>query len=105
MCQITSRVLPPRVPTQAIQQQGYSEEIGFNAFMYVNVDEMRRVLSWLVGALPAVEEPAGDPKAAAAAKTVAGRGAPSPPVCLNGTARSFWNILTSGFVLRSLWHR
>eukprot|EP00667_Euglena_gracilis_P005577 EG_transcript_5618 len=59
--------------SKAIQQQGYSEEIGFNAFMYVNVDEMRRVLSWLVGALPAVEEPAGDPKAAAAAKTVAGR--------------------------------
>eukprot|EP00668_Euglena_longa_P041191 GGOE01054218.1.p1 GENE.GGOE01054218.1~~GGOE01054218.1.p1 ORF type:complete len:631 (+),score=250.22 GGOE01054218.1:80-1972(+) len=59
--------------SKAIQQQGYQEEIGFNAFMYVNVDEMRRVLSWLVGALPAVEEPAAEPKAANAFMTIHSR--------------------------------
>lgn len=28
--------------------------------MYTNMDEMRKVLSWLVGALPSTEEPVAD---------------------------------------------
>jgi hypothetical protein len=59
---------------KAITECGYPVDVGFSAFMYANVEEARRVLAWLVGALPAAEEAPADPSAARAVLDPVARG-------------------------------
>ena len=44
----------------AIEELGYTSELGYQAFLYPNVPDMRKLLMWLVNKLPKLDGDQGD---------------------------------------------